>query len=87
MKRNILLLGAFMMISAAVTFNAYAGDGDDDDDNDTSLPDITGDFDSINRCRCKDNGCYGGNAISLRAACAKSEEAIDCSKYEGSCPK
>lgn len=87
MKKFFLLLGAVIMISAAVTFNAYAGDGDDDNDNGTSLPDITGDFDSINRCRCKDNGCYGGNAISLRAACAKSEEALDCSEYEKNCPK
>lgn len=81
MKKVILLLSAVCVLSALFTFNAYAGI---EDAVDVSIPD--GDLDSINRCRCKNEGCYGGNAISLRAACAKSEGTLNCSDYVGNCP-
>lgn len=81
MRKVILLVSAVCVLSALFTFNAYAGI--DDDDIDTSIP--VGDLDSVNRCRCKGNGCYGGNAISLRASCAKSDEPLNCSDYDGNC--
>lgn len=53
------------------------------------IPDPHGNFDEINRCRCKENGdvvgCYAGNAISLRPACAKSKDPIVCSNYNSNC--
>lgn len=82
MKKVILLLSAVCVLSALFTFNAYAGI---EDAADVSIPD--GDLDSINRCRCKNEGCYGGNAISLRAACGKSEGTLTCSDHDGNCPK
>ncbi len=79
-KKIFLLLSIVLMASAIFAFKAYGSVEIPD-------PDIpVGDFDSINRCRCKNNGCYGGNALSLRAACAKSNEPLDCSKYNGNCP-
>lgn len=80
MKKVLLFFGAAVLVSALFAFKAYA------DATIPSVPGLPGDFDSVNRCRCKNNGCYGGNAISLRAACAKSEEPIDdCSLYAGNC--
>jgi len=42
-------------------------------------------------CRCKENsnginGCYGGNAISLRASCYKGSANIMCNNYDSNCP-
>jgi hypothetical protein len=34
-----------------------------------------------NVCRCKHDGCYGGNAISLRPRCGQG----DCSTQLGNC--
>lgn len=48
-------------------------------------PQVDGDMDSVNRCRCKDGGCYGGNAISFRASCAKAEYPIKCNDYKSNC--
>ncbi len=79
MKKVLLFLSVAMLISAFFAFKAYAGVTL------PSTPSLPGDFDSINRCRCKNNGCYGGNAISLRAACAKSDEPINCSSFSGNC--
>lgn len=54
-----------------------------------NIPDPHGDFDQINRCRCKEvdgeMGCYGGNAISLRPCCAKSKNPINCWEYDRNC--
>ena len=41
-------------------------------------------------CRCKENsegvkGCYGGNAISLKANCYKGISAIHCNKFDSNC--
>ena len=45
-----------------------------------------GDFDGIMRCRCKDDGCYGGNALSFRPICAKSDKGpINCADYNDNC--
>ncbi|MDD6252595.1 MAG: hypothetical protein ACI3ZO_00375 [Candidatus Cryptobacteroides sp.] len=52
---------------------------------DASKISVTGDFDSVIRCRCKRGGCYGGNAISFRGACAKSRESIQCYEFEANC--
>lgn len=81
MKKVLLFFGAAVLVSAFFAFKSYAGDGGAT----PVIPNLPGDFDSVNRCRCKNNGCYGGNAISLRAACAKSEGPIDCSLYAGNC--
>ena len=44
-------------------------------------------FDPTFRCRCKDGGCYGGNAISIRSACYKNTTEGDlCNKYNANCP-
>lgn len=50
-------------------------------------PTIPGDWDStVNHCRCKDKGCYGGNALSFRSSCAKSDfENINCRLYDRNC--
>ncbi len=81
MKKVLLFLGAAVVVSVLFAFQSYAGGASVD----VTLPDVTGDFDSVNRCRCKKNGCYGGNAISFRAACAKDTAPIDCSDYLGVC--
>ena len=80
-KKVYLLLSAVCLVSALFAFNAYAGI---EDAGDITLPE--GDLDSVNRCRCKNDRCYGGNAISLRAACAKSNEPLNCADYDGNCP-
>lgn len=80
MKKVLLFLGAAVVVSVLFAFQSYAGASVD-----VTLPDVTGDFDSVNRCRCKKNGCYGGNAISFRAACAKDTAPINCSDYLGVC--
>jgi hypothetical protein len=37
-------------------------------------------------CRCKHGGCYGGNLISFRSACAKlTGEDQDCTKHAKNC--
>lgn len=82
MKRVILLLSAVCLLSALFAINVYGGI---EDAGDITVP--GGDLDSVNRCRCKNNGCYGGNAISLRPACAKSDGVLDCSEYDVNCPK
>ena len=58
-KKVFLLLSAVCLVSALFTFNAYAGI---EDAGDITLPE--GDLDVVNRCRCKHEGCYGGNAQS-----------------------
>lgn len=35
-----------------------------------------------NLCRCKADGCYGGNLISFRARCGQG----DCSASSSNCP-
>lgn len=35
-------------------------------------------------CRCKHGGCYGGNIISFRSACAKN--VVMCRDYDSNCP-
>jgi hypothetical protein len=80
-KTVFLLLSAVLLVSALFTFNAYAGI---DAAADITLPE--GDFDSVNRCRCKHEGCYAGNAISFRAACAKSDTFLNCAEYAENCP-
>lgn len=56
-------------------------------DQNIKIGDITGDFDTVARCRCKKGGCYGGNAISFRSACAKGDDATDCSEHKSNCPE
>ena len=80
-KKVFLLLSAVCLVSALFTFNAYAGI---EDAGDITLPE--GDLDVVNRCRCKHEGCYGGNAVSLGAACAKSHDLLNCADFEGNCP-
>lgn len=48
------------------------------------IPEIP--IDEMNRCRCKHDGCYGGNLISLRPKCAVDDEPIDCTEYTMNCP-
>lgn len=36
----------------------------------------------VNLCRCKADGCYGGNLISFRARCGQG----DCSASASNCP-
>ncbi len=37
-------------------------------------------------CRCKSNGCYGGNAFSFRASCFKiTQPEQRCYNYDGHC--
>ncbi len=38
-----------------------------------------------NYCRCHGEECKGGNAISFRRSCAKSEEPIQCPDYSVNC--
>jgi hypothetical protein len=49
---------------------------------------IEGEVDSGSiRCRCKDGGCYGGNAISFRAKCAIVGGKEVCNDFgKGNCP-
>lgn len=83
MKKILVSIGviAGMAIASFCVYEAYAG---------TPIwqnpPVIVGDFDGINRCRCKQDGCYGGNAISFRASCAKSADPIQCADYDNNCP-
>ena len=41
---------------------------------------------SVAALEAKHEGCYGGNAVSLRAACAKSNDLLNCADFEGNCP-
>lgn len=50
----------------------------------SEIPDIP--IDEMNRCRCKHDGCYGGNLISLRPKCAVDDDPIDCTEYIMNCP-
>ena len=45
---------------------------------DVTLPDPPDE----NICRCKDDGCYGGNLISLRPRCGQG----DCTQWIQNCP-
>ena len=39
----------------------------------------------IMHCRCKQEGCYAGNAFSLRPECATGHGSIECWKYNANC--
>lgn len=70
MKKLLL----FIMLLFGVSLNTNATGG---------LPDI--DEGNIMHCRCKSDGCYAGNWISLRAECATSEGPIMCNQYSANC--
>lgn len=80
--KKVLIVSGMILLSlclGGLVREISAGPGD--------MTGIGGKLDDVNRCRCKHNGCYGGNAISLRAECAKSDTPIDCSDYDGNCPE
>ena len=41
---------------------------------------------SVAALEAKHERCYGGNAVSLRAACAKSNDLLNCADFAGNCP-
>ena len=41
---------------------------------------------SLPEAIAKHERCYGGNAVSLRAACAKSNDLLNCADFAGNCP-
>jgi len=53
-----------------------------------SLPEAIGTArsQSVAALEAKHERCYGGNAVSLRAACAKSNDLLNCADFAGNCP-
>lgn len=76
--KKLTIISIALLAGMSLTVNDTKADG-------IGVGDINGNFDEVVRCRYKDNACYGGNAISLRAACYKGKEAVLCSKYNTNC--
>jgi len=78
MKKTRLLIILFMFASALFIESSVNA-------NETvEVPEIPGEVFTTFTCRCKYSGCFGGNNISLRAACAKN--VGDCTQYKNNCP-
>lgn len=70
----LLLFATTLFIESSVNANQI----------DVEMPEIPGEVFTTFTCRCKHGGCYGGNNLSIRAACAKNVD--DCTKYAHNCP-
>ncbi len=79
MRKIILFFSAVLMISAIYTITAKASNENNDGAGNAEITD------PVNRCRCKHDGCYGGNAISFRKLCARDEGIILCSSFDAVC--
>lgn len=79
MKRLIYVTATFVIVAIGLIIPVRALSEDI-----PGLPDIP--INGKYHCRCKDNGCFGGNLISLRPLCAVSDETIDCTEWNMNCP-
>lgn len=81
MKNRKMLMALLFAFLVCVVFTTTSSA----DDIKLDPGDIPVEMDPTMRCRCKKNGCYGGNALSFRPACAKGNGPIQCNEYNGNC--
>lgn len=85
MKKVLIALFGIMLISCLFSSNVNSQSTVEQVVD--KIIDATTEDGTTPHCRCKGGGCYGGNAFSFRASCAKLASGVGfCNTYDSNCP-